>query len=527
MFSKRPRLILAAAMVTALCLACIRLGERAIWLDEALTFYIAHQPIPEFAVSVQMDWHPFLHYLFMWVWLKFGDSEFWFRFSSVLCFALTVPVVYVMGRAVGGWRAGLYAAWLAATAPFLIRYAQEARMYALLTLLCSLALMCAVLIISRQSGRPPPAIGAGLLGRVRQSGRSISGYGWGDDLLWGPYIVSVLGAMLTQHTSILLPVIISFIFLVAIAADARFRRRRLWNLIIANAAILALYALNIPELLASFNQAVTRSPPQLSFWRFRMALLTVYGNEHLHSQAAAMAALSLIALWGWRRRQDWGWIGFALIGSIAMPLTLAALALISSGTAFQPRIFIWAAIPFIVTCAVGIARLPWSGLRRVVLAGLLLGNLYGVLNAHLLPELYEGPRNEPWDRVAQSLAGAVADDGAVLLCPHYIVQPFNYYWRRHPRELVAVFSGVDMTDKATAPMLTSAHGQVSQWRLTGNHRDLTSLLDDYAELWIVGHPSDNLSCVSPALRDVLAERGRLGTERDFGKIKLLGWVRGD
>ena len=518
MFSKRPRLILAAAMVTALCLACIRLGEKAIWLDEAFTFYIAHQPIPEFVGHLQNDIHPPLHSLLMWVWLKFGDSEFWFRFSSVLCFVFMAPVVYVMGRTAGGRRAGLYAAWLAATAPFLIRYAREARMFALLALLCSLALMCAVLIISRQSGRPP-AIGAGLWGRLRQSGMASSDYGWGDDLLWGTYIVSVLGAMLTRHEAVLLPVITSLIFLAAIATEPRFRRRRLRNLIIANAAILALYAVNIPELLADFNQAVTSSPPPLP-WRIRLGLLTVYGNEHLHSQAAVMAALSLAALWGWRRRQDWRWIGFALIGSIALPLALLMLANVASGTIFQPRLFIWAAIPFIVTCAAGIARLPWAGLRRMVLAGLLLGNLYGVLNAHLIPELYHGPRDEPWDRVAQIVAGAVADDGAVLLCPHYIVQPFNYYWRRHPRELAAVFSGVDMR---VFPLLASAHGQVSQWRLIGNHRDLTSLLDDYAELWIVGFPG----CVSPDLRDVLSERGRLMVERDFGKIKLLGYARLD
>ena len=527
MFAKRPRLILAAAMMTALCLACIRLGERAIWLDEALTFYIAHQPIPEFVTLVQGDWHPFLHYLFMWVWLKFGDSEFWFRLSSVLCFVFTVPVVYVMGRALHGRRAGLYAAWLAATAPFLIRYAQEARMYALLTLLCSLALMCAALIISRQSDRPPPAIGSGLRGRRRQSGMPSSGHGWGDDLLWGLYIISVLGAMLTLHVAVLLPVITAFIFLVAIAAEPRFRRRRLRNLIIANAAILALYASSIPELLANFNQAVSPWAPPLP-WRIRVGLLTVYGNEHLHDQAAAMVALSLIALWGWRRRKDWRWIGFALIGSIALPLMLLMLVNVASGRIFLPRIFIWAVIPFIAACAAGLARLPWANLRRVVLIGLLLGNLYGVLNAHLLPELYQGPRDEPWHRIAQSLARVVADDGAVLLCPHFIVQPFNYYWRRHPREQVAVFSGFFRdVEMRVMPLLTSAHGQVSQWRQGGNSLDLTALLDDYAELWIIGHPSDNPSCVSPALRDALAERGRLAAERDFGKIKLLGWVRSE
>ena len=518
MFSTRPRLILAAAMVTALCLACIRLGERAIWLDEAVTFYIAHQPIPELVVNVQWDNHPFLHYLAMWVWLKFGDSEFWFRFSSALCFVFTAPVVYIMARTVGGRRAGLYAAWLAATAPFLIRYAQEARMYALLTLLCSLALMCAALILAREAGRPP-AIGAGLRGRH-------GSWLWGD-LLWGLYIISVLGAMLTHHTAVLLPVITVFIFLVAIAAEPRFKRRRLRNLIIANAAILVLYALNIPDVLDNLSRFATTRITVLQPWRIHMSLLTVYSNEHLHDQAAVMVALSLMALWGWRRRKDWRWIGFALIGSIALPLALLALtnANVSSKLLFQPRIFIWAAIPFIVACAAGIARLPWAGLRRVVLAGLLLGNLYGVLNAHLVPELYHGRRDEPWHRVAQSLAEAVPNDGAVLLCPHYIVQPFNYYWRRHPRELAAVFSGV--MDMAVVPMLTSAHGQVSQWRLDGNSRDLASLLDDYAELWIVDNTSDNPACVSPALRDALAERGRLVTERDFGRIKLLAYARRD
>ena len=521
MFSKRPRLILAAAMVTALCLACIRLGERAIWLDEAFTFYIAHQPIPEFVGHLQNDIHPPLHSLLMWVWLKFGDSEFWFRFSSVLCFVFTVPVVYIMGRTAGGRRAGLYAAWLAATAPFLIRYAQEARMFSLLTLLCSLALMCAVLIISRQSGRPP-AIGAGLWGRLRQSGMPSSGHGWGDDLLWGLYIVSVLGAMLTRHEAVLLPVITSLIFLAAIAAEPRFRWRRLRNLIIANAAILALWAFNIPALQSDLNRITAEQQGQVPTWRIHMGLITVYGNEHLHDQVDVMVALSLAALWGWRRRKDWRWIGFALIGSIALPLALLALnnATVVYKSLFEPRIFIWAAIPFIVTCAAGIARLPWASLRRMILAGLLLGNLYGVLNAHLALELYHGPPNEPWDRVAQIVAGAVADDGAALLCPHFIVQPFNYYWRRHPRERVAVFSGVDMR---VVPLLASAHGQVSQWRLTGNHRDLASLLDDYAELWIVGFPG----CVSPDLRAALTERGRLVAERDFGRIKLLGWIRGD
>ena len=520
MFAKRPRLILAAAIVTALCLACIQLGERAIWLDEATAFRMAHWPIPP--ILAQGENAP-LHYLILWVWLKFGDSEFWFRFSSVLCFVFTAPVVYVIGRTLHSCRAGLYAAWLAATAPFLIRYAQEARMYALLTLLSSLALLSVALIISRQSDRRPPAIGTGLWSRWRQSGRPLSAQIWGDDLLWGLYIATVLGGMLTHHAAVALPVVTTLIFLAAIAAEPRFRWRRLWNLIIANAAALASYAvLGLPSALAFLGRFTQVPPSELGFWRIRITVFSVYANEHLHEQIIVMAALALMALWGWRRRKDWRWLGFALIGSTALTLILAAVNIIFSSGVFFPRTIIWAAIPFIVACAVGIARLPYVGLRRVVLAGLLLCNLYGVLNAHLVPEPWMGERYEPWDRVAQIVAEAAPNDSAVLLCPVYLHMPFNYYWRRHPRELITVYAWRGME---VYPFLNSAHDQVAMWRRRDGPRDLASLLDDHSELWFVSFYRD--ICDLPALRAVLAERGRLMDERGFGRIKLLGWRRAD
>ena len=521
MFAKRPRLILAAAMVTALCLACIRLGDRAIWLDEATSFRQAHWAIP--AILVQQDNAP-LHYLILWVWLKFGDSEFWFRLSSALCFVLTVPVVYVMGRTLHGRRAGLYAAWLAATAPFLIRYAQQGRMYALLTLLCSLALLSVALIISRHPDRRPPVIGAGLWGRWRQSGRPLSAQGWRDDLLWGLYIATALGSMLTHHAAVLLPVATTLIFLAAIVVAPRFRWRRLWNLIIANAAVLALYVvLGLPSALGFYNRFIHVPPSKLGFWRIRLTVFTVYANEHLYEQIIVMAALALIALWGWRRRKDWRWLAFALIGSTAVTLILAAANIIFSWGIFFPRTIIWAAVPFIVACAVGIARLPWASLRRLILAGLLLCNLYGVLNAHLVLEPWMGERYEPWHQVAQIVAEAVPNDGAVLLCPVYLHMPFNYYWRRHPRELITVFAWREMT---AYRFLTSAHDQVARWRRRDGPHDLVSLLDDYSELWLVTFSNQNI-CDLPALRGVLAERGRLIDERDFGRIKLLGWTRAD
>jgi len=158
MFSKRPRLVLAAVMMTALCLATIQLGSRPLWLDEAVTWHWAQLPVPELVEESTRHRHNAFYFLMMKGWLTLGDSEFWMRFFSALCFTLTVPVVYVIGRTLSSRRAGLYAASLTATAPFLLHHAQEARMYALLTLFCSLALMSAALLISRQSDQQGSAV---------------------------------------------------------------------------------------------------------------------------------------------------------------------------------------------------------------------------------------------------------------------------------------------------------------------------------------------------------------------------------
>lgn len=503
---RRLFLSLAAAMLTALCLACIRLGDKPLWLDETVPFYWVNLSIPEMVeYNLQRDTHPLLSYLIMWVWLKFGEGEFWMRLFSALCFVFTAPVVYVIGHTVSGRRAGLTAAWLMATSPFLIRYAQDARMYMPLTLFCSLALMCAVLIISRQADQPPPVIGSAF----RAKGNK------GDDLLWTVYIAAVLGAMFTHNTAPLLLAVITLIFLVAIAAEPQFRWPRLRNLIIANAVILALYVFNLPFLMVGISRVADWSQPPLDLASIAKAMGAVYANSHLPLQAVALAALFASALRIWRRRKAWKWLGFAFIGSLGLPLMLLAASALF-WPMFYARALIWASIPFIVACAFGIDQLPNRTLRRVVLAGLLLGNLYGALNEHQRIR-------EPWDRIAQTVAEAAADDGAVLLCPHYLVNPFNYYWRRHQAELAVFRSHSDLT---VSPFLASAADEPSQWGHPGQPRRLASLFDDHSELWIIDRSVFQRFCVSPAQFTELSSRGQQVEERSFSSnIKLYVYAR--
>ena len=502
------RLMPAAIALAAAVLAFIQLGDASLWHDEAVTWQRASQSIPDMVEDLNRNVHGPFYYSIMRVWLKFGgDSEFWMRLFSALCFTLTAPVVYVIGRTVGGQRAGLYAACLMATAPFLIRYAQEARMYAMLTFFCSLALMSVALLISKPADRPPAVIGQGLRGRWRR-GPSHKRNGIGDDALWATYIVAVLGGMLSHNTAVALPAVTSLIFLAAIAAAPGFRWLQLRNLIVANAIVLALYAFYIPFVWMNFSSFSNRPSSPVSILRIPRNFVMSYGNEHLPLQAVALAALCALALWRWRRRTDWKWIGFTLLGSLGLPLMLFI-----ASNLFRPmlidRTMIWGAIPLYVACGVGLARLPNANLRRLVLACLLLGSLYGILNEYrYIPE--------PWDQVVQAVAEAASSDDAVVLCPAHAAYPFNYYRRGYEFEL-SVFGARKKI--SPYPPFASDEALLRWWPL-GEPRDLKSLFDDYSAVWVVFREDSGVICDSPELQDAVSGRGQLIAERKLTSENL-------
>jgi uncharacterized membrane protein len=82
---------------------------------------------------------PPLYYLLAWLWTQLtGTGEFGLRSLSALAGVATVPVAYLIGAELRGRRTGIVAAALVAVNPMLIWYSQEARAYALLSLLTAL-----------------------------------------------------------------------------------------------------------------------------------------------------------------------------------------------------------------------------------------------------------------------------------------------------------------------------------------------------------------------------------------------------
>ncbi len=155
-----------------------------LWLDEALTVNIAKLPLTEIPGALRRDGAPPLYYWVLHGWMAvFGDGDLAVRSLSGIASALTLPVVWLVGDRLGGRRAAWGSVVVLAVNPFAIRYATEARMYALVALQSALALLAALWAYERATA-PRLALVA-----VATAAVLYTHY-------WGIYLVAASGVLL-------------------------------------------------------------------------------------------------------------------------------------------------------------------------------------------------------------------------------------------------------------------------------------------------------------------------------------------
>ncbi len=137
-----PPLLVVAAIATGTWLRLLDLDRVHPWWDEAWTAWLARLPVAEMAGWTLLDLHPPLHYLLLGWWSQAaGESVYALRFLSVASGVLLIPLGWQLARGLAGAWAGVAAAWLLATARFLVWWSQEIRMYAPAALLAVLSLV--------------------------------------------------------------------------------------------------------------------------------------------------------------------------------------------------------------------------------------------------------------------------------------------------------------------------------------------------------------------------------------------------
>jgi mannosyltransferase len=352
------------------------------------------------------------YYLLMHGWIRlFGDSAPALRLPAALCMAAAAGLTALLGSRLFDPRTGLLAGLFFAVAPSTSRYGQEARPYALATLLALLATLALLRVLDRPTGRR-----------------------------WLDYAATVVGLGLAHLVALTLlaghalAVLLSW-------WTGRDRRLLRWPLALLPAALLLapLAALGRAQ---QDRQLAWVDPPTL------LDLATLPGAV-VQSGPVGGLLLGLAAIGAVTR----GRRGAALAGCVLLPAAL----LFAGGLLtplWVPRYLIFV-VPFgCVLAAAALGRLRASAaLPIVALAGLL-----GAPDQAALRRTHESPRSAPIDHPAAArIIGAhrQPDDG-IVYAPRdgwaLLDVATTYHLRGDPpRDLLAVRDQADRADFWVTP----------------------------------------------------------------------------
>ena len=347
------------------------IGGLPLWLDEA--FSLA-QVTRRASADWWLDVHPPLYYALLWLWTRGSTTDAWLRLLSAVLGAATVPAVYALGRRLADPACGLWAATFLAVTWVHVWYSREARMYTLLVLCFTFALL-------------------GLVAGARD------GRGWG----WVVYVLAGAAVAWSHAVGIYYAAILAGLGLLIPREDGQKQSLRPW--LAANAAIGLLYVPWLPAAIARTRDVTesywikpsTPDPPLLS---------TLYSFTIAPAPSLASLLRPRLGLDPGPAFSTWIWFvpllavlvlafagGSALHRAAARLLALAYLAPIVLFTALSltirpiliPRILLPVVVPLVVLLALGVGSMPnrWMrGAAGVVTALLLLLATTASLRTH-------------------------------------------------------------------------------------------------------------------------------------------------
>ncbi len=460
---RRPRRIgrppIGLLLVTGLggALRFWQLDAKGLWLDEAFSVWMARHPLDEMLGWIaRIDQHPPLYYLLLHLWLSLGDDPATIRALSALFSTLTVPVVYALGSRLEGPRVGLLAGLILALAPFHVRFAQEARMYALLTFSAALAMLALVHLLTDPRAAQVP-LGSQLVRFVREWRTAPPGawrpslHGIRTDLAWLGYILATAAALWTQHTAIFLP----------LAANGWVLGLRVWcrlrptfspdltlpstrNWLWAQAGILLLWSPWIPvavyQAWGVYREFWIPAPTAATVWW----TLQTFFSAHFP------------AIWPWSEALWGGYLLLLGLGGVHLRGRPARLVLLLAlwltpfvgellvslrRPIFYDRTLLWASIPVYLLLALGVVRLR-SRARVLAVLALLIG-----VNGLSLHQYYRHFQKEQWREAAAYVAQEVQDGDLLLFHGTWVQIPFDYYFQAYDRPVVRHGVPVDLFDR--------------------------------------------------------------------------------
>jgi len=494
------KMAIVAIIILAFALRIYRLDHQSIWYDEGVSVYLANQSLTDLIAGVSADNHPPLHFLLLYFWLKLaGQSEFSVRFFSLMSGALSVPLLFKLGRELFNRRVGSLAAFLLSISPFHVWYSQEARMYTLATLLSLCSVYTFVLLLRKRAN---PA----------------------RRYLWLSYVVaSALGLYTHFYVAFIIlfeniAFLIQWILRRIKRETSNVKRHESTNSEFTNLRTWLLAQLGIALLFLPWARFVaTRYAADATYWEGALGLLTAAKDiliafsvgQTMEGKAAEIAALGfavlavvgvLASLREWRLKSNLQYP----ISNIQSPtpdiqhptwivllyllVPIGALFAISyHRPKFAPRYLLPALPAFYLLMAVGLGKLVLSrrsqvkGLRLVSVAALIvllcsLGFVSGA-SAISLANYYfdEEYARADFRSVAEYIGSHAEANDAIILVGGHMLPAFTYYYRGelpiYPLPEGLVVSTKEALDYRAAEQLNSiAQGRDRLWLVLWQNR---------------------------------------------------------
>ncbi len=308
------------------------------------------------------DVHPPLYYLTLHYWLKlFGTSEAAARSLSAVFMLVTVILIYLIMKRLFSAKAASLAAIFTALGPFLVRYSQEARMYAMVAFLATLATF--FLVYALDKGQPR----------------------W-----YYLYGLTIAAALYTHYYTVFVIAAHWLYVLYLEFAGNRSKPLQQIHWWLANVMALALFAPWLPVAYHQFTRV------QQAFWIQPISSLTL---PHTLSQffaftnndwagrweIAATAALGGVVIWALWRGLRAKSSGLALIVLFTFVGPLAVMALSLRRPIYVDRYFVFAAVGFYALLAALIVSAKgrlMDKIRPAIALALCLVFAFGIKNVY-------------------------------------------------------------------------------------------------------------------------------------------------
>jgi uncharacterized membrane protein len=399
-------MVFAAAMALRL----VDLGRRPFWLDEVFTMQRVSLSPAALVHDSFLNHHMPSFFLLLSALVPLGAPQFWLRLPPAVFGALSVMLVYLIGKQINGRNAGLAAALVLGLSPAALAFSQEARSYTME--------MCMILIALFGMSKLAMDVRAASISLPERGSMRAA---WAIFTIGSAAALDVLGDGLPWVATA------NLIFAVLVWQSPK-RRDLLLNILIADLLITAfsapfyiIMALTVQNGFAhSFDWIPPLNATRIwynigSVYLMRIADSVTFNLWDVSTPAFVIwlidAALVLAVVFGaWRLRTRPA--ALAAIGLSFIVLPVAVIIVSIWKPMLLPRYILWSQAPFAVLAGVG-ASLFFNTLsstaRRCAFAAVAI-----VLMVNLLP--YYGAETKPrWDIAAKLLASEVAPGDVIYL----------------------------------------------------------------------------------------------------------------